>query len=217
MSQNSALQNPGENSSKGTLYIVSAPSGAGKSSLLSELLANTDGIKVSVSHTTRAPRPGEEDGVNYNFVSVEQFKALLAEDAFLEHAEVFGNFYGTSRIWLEEQLNAGTDIILEIDWQGAQQVRQLMPDAVGIFILPPSKAALQERLDNRGQDSAEVIAGRMAEAVSEMSHYDEYDYLIINDRFEVALNELRSVIIAQRQLLKNQQLRQGQLISDLLA
>lgn len=217
MSQNSVLQNPGENSSKGTLYIVSAPSGAGKSSLLSELLANTDGIKVSVSHTTRAPRPGEEDGVNYNFVSVEQFKALLAEDAFLEHAEVFGNFYGTSRIWLEEQLNAGTDIILEIDWQGAQQVRQLMPDAVGIFILPPSKAALQERLDNRGQDSAEVIAGRMAEAVSEMSHYDEYDYLIINDRFEVALNELRSVIIAQRQLLKNQQLRQGQLISDLLA
>lgn len=217
MSQNSALQHPEENRSKGTLYIVSAPSGAGKSSLVTALLEQTRHIKVSVSHTTRAPRPGEEDGVNYNFVSVEQFKALLAEEAFLEHAEVFGNFYGTSRIWLEEQLNAGTDIILEIDWQGAQQVRQLMPEAVGIFILPPSKAALQERLDNRGQDSAEIIAGRMAQAVSEMSHYDEYDYVIINDRFEVALNELRSVIIAQRQLLKNQQQRQGLLINDLLA
>ncbi|MDX1319464.1 MAG: guanylate kinase [Oceanospirillum sp.] len=217
MSQNSALQNTAENSSKGTLYIVSAPSGAGKSSLVTALLEQTRDIKVSVSHTTRAPRPGEEDGVNYNFVSVDQFKALLAEEAFLEHAEVFGNFYGTSRIWLEEQLNAGTDIILEIDWQGAQQVRKLMPEAVGIFILPPSKEALQERLDNRGQDSAEIIAGRMAQAVSEMSHFDEYDYVIINDRFEVALNELRSVIIAQRQLLKSQQLRQGQLISDLLA
>ena len=217
MSQNSALQHQEENRSKGTLYIVSAPSGAGKSSLVTALLEQTRHIKVSVSHTTRAPRPGEEDGVNYNFVSVEQFKALLAEEAFLEHAEVFGNFYGTSRIWLEEQLNAGTDIILEIDWQGAQQVRKLMPEAVGIFILPPSKAALQERLDNRGQDSAEIIAGRMAQAVSEMSHYDEYDYVIINDRFEVALNELRSVIIAQRQLLKNQQQRQGLLINDLLA
>lgn len=217
MSQNSALQHPEENRSKGTLYIVSAPSGAGKSSLVTALLEQTRHIKVSVSHTTRAPRPGEEDGVNYNFVSVEQFKALLAEEAFLEHAEVFGNFYGTSRIWLEEQLNAGTDIILEIDWQGAQQVRKLMPEAVGIFILPPSKEALQERLDNRGQDSAEIIAGRMAQAVSEMSHYDEYDYVIINDRFEVALNELRSVIIAQRQLLKNQQQRQGLLINDLLA
>lgn len=217
MSQNSALQHPEENRSKGTLYIVSAPSGAGKSSLVTALLEQTRHIKVSVSHTTRAPRPGEEDGVNYNFVSVEQFKALLAEEAFLEHAEVFGNFYGTSRIWLEEQLYAGTDIILEIDWQGAQQVRKLMPDSVGIFILPPSKAALQERLDNRGQDSAEIIAGRMAQAVSEMSHYDEYDYVIINDRFEVALNELRSVIIAQRQLLKNQQQRQGLLINDLLA
>lgn len=210
-------QTAAKNSSQGTLYIVSAPSGAGKSSLLSELLANTDGIKVSVSHTTRAPRPGEEDGVNYNFVSVDQFKALLAEDAFLEHAEVFGNFYGTSKIWLEAQLNAGTDIILEIDWQGAQQVRKLMPEAVGVFILPPSKEALQQRLDNRGQDSAEIIAGRMAQAVSEMSHFDEYDYVIINDRFEVALNELRSVIIAQRQLLKNQQLRQGALIEDLLS
>ncbi|WP_028303126.1 guanylate kinase [Oceanospirillum maris] len=205
------------NSTQGTLYIVSAPSGAGKSSLVTALLEQTQHIKVSVSHTTRAPRPGEENGVNYNFVSVEQFKALMEEEAFLEHAEVFGNFYGTSRPWLAEQLAAGTDIILEIDWQGAQQVRLLMPEAIGIFILPPSKEALQQRLDNRGQDSDEIIAGRMVQAVSEMSHYDEYEYVIINDRFEVALNELRSVIIAQRQLLKNQQLRQSALIKDLLS
>ena len=209
-------QTTAQNSSQGTLYIVSAPSGAGKSSLVTALLEQTRDIKVSVSHTTRAPRPGEENGINYNFVSVDQFKALLAEDAFLEHAEVFGNFYGTSRIWLQQQLNAGTDIILEIDWQGAQQVRQLMPEAVGIFILPPSRAALKERLDSRGQDSAEIIAGRMAQAVSEMSHYNEYDYLIINDRFEVALNELRSVIIAQRQRLESQQLRQQSLLAGLL-
>ncbi len=216
MPQNITNDHPVKNNARGTLYIVSAPSGAGKSSLVTALLEQTRDIKVSVSHTTRAPRPGEENGVNYNFVTVDQFKALLAEDAFLEYAEVFGNFYGTSRIWLEEQLNAGTDIILEIDWQGAQQVRHLMPESIGIFILPPSKEALQERLDNRGQDSADIIAGRMAQAVSEMSHFDEYDYVIINDRFEVALNELRSVIIAQRQLLNNQQRRQGQLISDLL-
>ncbi|MAC45766.1 MAG: guanylate kinase [Oceanospirillum sp.] len=203
--------------SQGTLYILSAPSGAGKSSLVSALLEQTDAIKVSVSHTTRAARPGEEDGVNYNFVSVDDFKALIAQDAFLEHAEVFGNFYGTSRLWLEEQLSQGIDIILEIDWQGARQVRDLMPEAVGIFILPPSRAALQQRLDNRGQDSAEIIAGRMAEAVSEMSHFDEYDYVIINDKFDQALIELRSVIIAQRQKLANQQARHGKLLADLLS
>ncbi|WP_028299527.1 guanylate kinase [Oceanospirillum beijerinckii] len=203
--------------SQGTLYILSAPSGAGKSSLVSALLEKTDAIKVSVSHTTRAARPGEEDGVNYNFVSVDDFKALIAQDAFLEHAEVFGNFYGTSRLWLEEQLSQGIDIILEIDWQGARQVRDLMPEAVGIFILPPSRAALQQRLDNRGQDSAEIIAGRMAEAVSEMSHFDEYDYVIINDKFDQALIELRSVIIAQRQKLANQQARHGKLLADLLS
>ena len=203
--------------SQGTLYILSAPSGAGKSSLVSALLEKTDAIKVSVSHTTRAARPGEEDGVNYNFVSVDDFKALIAQDAFLEHAEVFGNFYGTSRLWLEEQLAQGIDIILEIDWQGARQVRDLMPEAVGIFILPPSRAALQQRLDNRGQDSAEIIAGRMAEAVSEMSHFDEYDYVIINDKFDQALIELRSVIIAQRQKLANQQARHGKLLADLLS
>lgn len=203
--------------SQGTLYILSAPSGAGKSSLVSALLEQTDAIKVSVSHTTRTPRPGEEDGVNYNFVSVDQFKALIAENAFLEHAEVFGNFYGTSRLWLEEQLSQGIDIILEIDWQGAQQVRELMPETQGIFILPPSRAELQKRLDNRGQDSAEIIAGRMAEAISEMSHYHEYDYVIINDAFDQALAELKAVIIAQRQKLTCQQARHGKLLTDLLS
>lgn len=203
--------------SQGTLYILSAPSGAGKSSLVSALLEQTDAIKVSVSHTTRAARPGEVDGVNYNFVSVDDFKALIEQDAFLEHAEVFGNFYGTSRLWLEEQLAQGIDIILEIDWQGARQVRELMPETMGIFILPPSRAALQQRLDSRGQDSAEIIAGRMAEAVSEMSHFDEYDYVIINDEFDQALVELRSVIIAQRQKQANQQARHGKLLADLLS
>lgn len=203
--------------SQGTLYILSAPSGAGKSSLVSALLDQTDAIKVSVSHTTRAPRPGEEDGVNYNFVSVDQFKALIADNAFLEHAEVFGNFYGTSRLWLEDQLSQGIDIILEIDWQGAQQVRELMPETAGIFILPPSREELQKRLDNRGQDSAEIIAGRMAEAISEMSHYNEYDYVIINDDFDQALAELKAVIIAQRQKLTCQQARHGKLLTDLLS
>ncbi|OPX55652.1 guanylate kinase [Oceanospirillum multiglobuliferum] len=203
--------------SQGTLYIISAPSGAGKSSLVSALLSQTDDIKVSVSHTTRAARPGEVDGINYNFVSMEQFKNLVTDNAFLEHAEVFGNCYGTSKLWLDDQLNAGTDIILEIDWQGAQQVRKLMPNAVGIFILPPSQAALQKRLDSRGQDSAEIIAGRMAEAVSEMSHYNEYDYVIINDQFEQALGEMRAVIIAQRQKLAIQQARHAKLLADLLS
>jgi len=203
--------------SQGTLYILSAPSGAGKSSLVSALLDQTDAIKVSVSHTTRAPRPGEEDGVNYNFVSVDQFKVLIADNAFLEHAEVFGNFYGTSRLWLEDQLSQGIDIILEIDWQGAQQVRELMPETAGIFILPPSREELQKRLDNRGQDSAEIIAGRMAEAISEMSHYNEYDYVIINDDFDQALAELKAVIIAQRQKLTCQQARHGKLLTDLLS
>ncbi|MBB1488379.1 guanylate kinase [Oceanospirillum sediminis] len=203
--------------SQGTLYILSAPSGAGKSSLVSALLDQTDAIKVSVSHTTRAPRPGEKDGVNYNFVSVDQFKALIADNAFLEHAEVFGNFYGTSRLWLEDQLSQGIDIILEIDWQGAQQVRKLMPETAGIFILPPSREELQKRLDNRGQDSAEIIAGRMAEAISEMSHYNEYDYVIINDDFDQALAELKAVIIAQRQKLTCQQARHGKLLTDLLS
>lgn len=163
------------NQSSGTLYIVSAPSGAGKTSLVTALIKADPRVSVSVSHTTRAMRPGEEHGVNYHFVSHDEFKALIAKGDFLEHAEVFGNFYGTSRSALQEVLDRGNDLILEIDWQGAQQVRKLMPEARSVFILPPSQQALRERLDGRGQDSEAIIAGRMKEAVSEMVHYDEYE------------------------------------------
>lgn len=204
------------NHSSGTLYIVSAPSGAGKTSLVTALTNDDQQIRVSVSHTTRAMRPGETHGVNYHFVIHEEFKALIEQGDFLEHAEVFGNFYGTSRSALQQTLAQGYDLILEIDWQGAQQVRKLMPDALSIFILPPSQQALRERLDGRGQDSEEIIAGRMKEAVSEMVHYDEYDYVIINDDFDVALQELKAVFVANRLLLKKQQQRHGALLKQLV-
>lgn len=201
----------------GNLFIISAPSGAGKTSLVSALLEQSDGIQVSVSHTTRPMRPGENDGVNYNFVTVEQFESLIAQGDFLEHAQVFGNYYGTSQSWVEAKLKEGLDIILEIDWQGAEQVRKIMPYAQSIFILPPSRAALQERLSNRGQDSDEVIAGRMAQAQSESSHYAEFDYLIINDDFDTALLELRGLILSQRLRQTQQAQRHKDLISDLLS
>ncbi|BDM25465.1 guanylate kinase [Pseudomonas sp. NPDC089428] len=187
------------NQSSGTLYIVSAPSGAGKTSLVTALIKADPRVSVSVSHTTRAMRPGEQHGVNYHFVSHDDFKGLIAKGDFLEHAEVFGNFYGTSRSALQEVLDQGNDLILEIDWQGAQQVRKLMPEARSVFILPPSQQALRERLDGRGQDSEEIIAGRMKEAVSEMVHYDEYEYVIINDDFDVALDDLKAVFLANRE------------------
>jgi len=205
------------NQSSGTLYIVSAPSGAGKTSLVTALIKADPRVSVSVSHTTRAKRPGEEHGVNYHFVSHDEFKALIAKGDFLEHAEVFGNFYGTSRSALQEVLDRGNDLILEIDWQGAQQVRKLMPEARSVFILPPSRQALRERLDGRGQDSEAIIAGRMKEAVSEMVHYDEYEYVIINDDFDVALEELKAVFVANRLLLKKQQQRYSGLLKELLA
>ncbi len=201
----------------GTLYIVSAPSGAGKTSLVKALLDSSDNLRVSVSHTTRAMRPGEVDGVNYNFVTRERFLAMLDEDAFLEHAEVFGNLYGTSQAWVEQTLAAGHDLILEIDWQGAEQVRRLLPQARSIFILPPSREALRQRLDNRGQDSAEVIERRMQEAVSEMSHYVEYDYLVINDQFSQALDDLRAILRARRVEQVLQQQRHAGLLAALLA
>ena len=204
------------NQSSGTLYIVSAPSGAGKTSLVTALIKADPRVSVSVSHTTRAKRPGEEHGVNYHFVSHDQFKALIAKGDFLEHAEVFGNFYGTSRSALQEVLDQGNDLILEIDWQGAQQVRKLMPEARSVFILPPSQQALRERLDGRGQDSEEIIAGRMKEAVSEMVHYDEYEYVIINDDFDVALEELKAIFVANRLLLKKQQQRNETLLKQLV-
>jgi|TARA_B110000211_G_scaffold178777_1_gene202144 guanylate kinase len=205
-----------QTTSTGTLYVFSAPSGAGKTSLVKALLEKTEDIGVSVSHTTRAPREGESDGKDYNFVSQEAFKELIEQNAFLEHAQVFDNFYGTSQVWVEQQLNAGRDVILEIDWQGAQQIRQQMPNMVSLFILPPSRDELLKRLTGRGTDSQEVIDRRMHDAVSEMSHYAEFDYLIINDNFEYALQELRSVIIARRQRIEVQSQKQRYLLENLL-
>ncbi|MGE0080447.1 MAG: guanylate kinase [Thiohalomonadaceae bacterium] len=202
---------------RGTLYVISAPSGAGKTSLVKALLGALDGVAVSVSHTTRAPRPGEQDGREYHFVDVARFKAMVAEGAFLEYAQVFDNFYGTSRAAIQDQLAAGLDVILEIDWQGARQVRAAMPDCRSIFILPPSRPALEERLRGRGQDSDEVIARRMRDAVSEMQHWSEYDYLVVNDVFDEALAQLRAVFIAHRLRREAQAVRHGALLGALLA
>lgn len=202
----------------GTLYIISAPSGAGKSSLINALLAEdrTWNVQVSVSHTTRAPRVGENNAEHYHFVDVESFQSLIKENAFFEWAEVFGNYYGTSRITIEQALQQGIDIFLDIDWQGAQQVRKMMPEAVGIFILPPNREELESRLNKRGQDSQEIIAKRMSQAQSEMSHYNEYDYLIINDNFELASKELSSIVSATRNLQKKQSIVYQGMIEDLL-
>lgn len=202
---------------QGTLYILSAPSGAGKTSLVKALLDELEFVRVSVSHTTRAMRPGETDGINYHFTDHASFQQLINQGDFFEFAEVFGNFYGTSQAKVQEMLAAGFDTILEIDWQGAQQIRRLMPQAKSVFILPPSRAALRERLIKRGQDSDDVIEQRMQQATSEMSHYVEYDYLIINDDFATALNELKAIFVAQRQLQGSQQLRHSLLLEQLLA
>jgi len=202
--------------STGTLYIISAPSGAGKSSLVKALIDIEPQIRVSVSHTTRAMRPGEENGVHYHFVEREEFVKMIEHGDFLERAEVFGNLYGTSQSYLQQTLDEGHDLILEIDWQGAEQVRKLMPQARSIFILPPSQQALRDRLDNRGQDSAEIIDGRMREAVSEMSHYVDYDYLIINDDFALALEDMKAIFRANRLQQKRQQQRFGKLLAELL-
>ncbi|MDO6499417.1 guanylate kinase [Photobacterium sanguinicancri] len=205
--------------SKGTLYIVSAPSGAGKSSLINALLETnpTYDMKVSVSHTTRGMRPGEEHGVHYNFVSVEEFTELASKSAFLEHAEVFGNYYGTSRPWIEDQLNKGIDVFLDIDWQGARQIRKQMPQAKSLFILPPSKEELERRLNARGQDSDAVIARRMEEARSEISHYSEYDYVIVNDDFDVALIDFKAIIRAERLKQDKQTAKYNSMLNALLA
>lgn len=201
----------------GTLYIVSAPSGAGKTSLVKAMIGQIKTLRVSVSHTTRAMRPGEVDGVNYHFTSREDFLEQVGQGDFLEHAEVFGNLYGTSQSTVERTLAAGYDLILEIDWQGAQQVRRALPQARSIFILPPTRNALQERLSNRGQDADETIAGRMAEAVAEMSHYVEYDYLVINDDFHTALDDMKSILRAGRLSLAHQQNLNSGLLTTLLS
>lgn len=203
-------------SKKGILYILSAPSGAGKTSLVKSLVSDLLFIRVSVSHTTRPMRPGEEDGVNYHFTARDRFQEMINQGEFLEFAEVFGNFYGTSQAWVQDTLAEGYDLILEIDWQGAQQIRRLMPEAKSIFILPPSQAALRERLQNRGQDNSDVIENRMRQAVSEMSHYVEFDYLIINDDFNQALAELKAIFTANQLVLNKQQSKHTELLRELL-
>ncbi len=200
----------------GTLYVFSAPSGAGKTSLVKALLEQTTDIGVSVSHTTRAPREGEIDGKDYNFVSQETFQQLIGESAFLEHAQVFDNFYGTSQAWVEQELQAGRDVILEIDWQGAEQIRQQMPHMVSVFILPPSREELLKRLTGRGTDTQDIIDRRMQDAESEMSHYGAFDYLIINDDFATALEQLRAIVLARKQRTLVQSQIQRDLLGNLL-
>jgi len=201
---------------KGTLYVISAASGAGKTSLVSAVLKQLSNIEVSISHTTRTARAGEVDGVNYHFVSTEQFENMVAADDFFEHATVFGNMYGTSRQHIQEQLLKGSDVILEIDWQGARQIRQLVKDCKSVYIAPPSVEVLRERLNSRGQDDEAIINKRMHEAVSEMSHYAEFEYLVINDDFEQAREELAAIIVANRMLLEQQQQKHADLLAQLL-
>jgi guanylate kinase len=183
---------------KGMLLVVSAPSGAGKTSLVKALLEHDPSLKLSVSYTTRPPRQGEQDGVHYHFVDLTTFQRMIEAGDFVEYARVFGNAYGTAAPALSAELESGVDVLLEIDWQGARQVRARFPDAVSVFIVPPSIQALEQRLRGRGQDSEDVIAERMAQARSELSHHGEYDYLVVNDDFDVALAELRCIVTAER-------------------
>ncbi len=201
----------------GTLFIISAASGTGKTSLVKELLATTKNLVVSVSHTTREPRRGEIDGEHYYFTNKEEFMRLVGEAEFLEHAEVFGNYYGTSKTAVNDLLNAGVDVILEIDWQGALQVKRQFKDAVLIFILPPNREALRSRLSNRAQDTLKVIEERLAGAVREMQEYVNFDYIVINDDFNQALNELQSIVCTYRLQVTKQSAKNQQLISNLLS
>lgn len=201
---------------KGTLYMVSAPSGAGKTSLVAALLESTPQLRLSVSHTTRAKRPGEEDGVNYHFTTRDTFVEHVNQNRFLEHAEVFGNLYGTHADWVDQCLAEGDDVMLEIDWQGAKQVRRQRPDVVSIFILPPSLAALAERLKGRDTDSDDVIAQRLAGAREEMSHYNDFNYLVVNDDFQHALGQLQAIIEAHRLSIQRQSVRLADTLNELL-
>jgi guanylate kinase len=206
---------PTSNTSPGSLFMVVAPSGAGKSTLVNALLAQEPAIKLSISYTTRAPRPGEQDGREYHFTSAKDFLARREQNEFLESAEVHGNYYGTSRIWITEQMQAGTDVLLEIDWQGAQQVKRQFPHAVGIFILPPSIAALEERLTKRGQDDHQVIMRRILAAGGEIAHAPEFEYVIINQEFATALSELTSIVKATRCRFAQQAARNAHLFAQL--
>lgn len=200
---------------QGSLIIISAPSGTGKTSLVTALRQRLPRLRKSVSHTTRIPRPGEEDGVHYNFVSQARFDEILQANIFIENANVFGNCYGTSREWVEDTLKQGLDVILEIDWQGAEQIRKQIADVVSVFILPPSKKVLLERLVSRKQDDADIIERRIAQAKNEVSHYNEYDYLIVNDVFETTLEHLVTIIAAARLRCSRQRLAQQDLITQL--
>ncbi len=202
--------------STGTLYIISAPSGAGKTSLVKALVESMDHISVSISHTTRTMRPGEQDGVDYHFVNRQKFTALVEQREFIEYAQVFDHWYGTARSELTAQLQQGEDVILEIDWQGARQVRDSFEHCLSIFIVPPSRDALEHRLRGRAQDTEEAIQRRLSEAVAEMQHLAEFDYLVINDEFDTALDDLRSIVVARRLRLENQRNVHQNLISKLL-
>ena len=201
---------------RGTLFIVAAPSGAGKSSIVNACLARDPSVSLSISFTSRAPRPGERDGEHYHFVGEAEFQRMVAAGEFFEHARVHGDLKGTAKQSVEPQLAAGRDVLLEIDWQGARQVRAQVPDAVGIFILPPSRAALEERMRKRGQDSEEVIARRLAAAREEMSHHDEFDYLIVNEDFDVAVAEMCAIFVASRLRREQQRRRHRDLLRTLL-
>jgi guanylate kinase len=205
-----------QTSRSGRLFVISAPSGAGKTSLVKALLERNPALTVSVSHTTRPRRPNEADGREYWFVQPEQFKDKLARGEFLEYAQVFDNYYGTGRATVEAVLAAGRDVILEIDWQGARQVRQSAPDCTTIFILPPSRAALEERLRNRQTDSDAVIARRLRDAVGDMSHYHEFGFVVVNDRFETACQQLESILAGQGQALGSGRPELQPLLRDLL-
>jgi len=207
----------------GNLFILAAPSGAGKSSLIKALLEkhpstdeHNNTMQVSVSHTTRAARPGEIDGVHYHFVDHTEFESLIEQGAFFEHAEVFGHYYGTSKVVIEHTLRQGIDVFLDIDWQGARQVKTQIPDTATIFVAPPSKDELKRRLTQRGQDSPEVIEQRMIKAVSEISHYHEFDFVVVNDNFTVALAELDAIVTTRRLRTKKQIVRHQQLFNNLL-
>jgi len=201
----------------GNLYIVAAPSGGGKTSLVRHLVATLSDIEISVSHTTREIRPGETDGMDYYFVNEEKFMGMVNESAFIEHARVFNNLYGTSEAQINERLEQGIDVALDIDWQGAEQIKRIFPKAVSIFIIPPSIEELEKRLMNRRQDKDEVISDRMIKAQDELSHYPEFDYLIVNDNFEHAAVELRAIVIANRLKMERQINKQTKLLSFLLS
>ena len=202
---------------RGTLYIVAAPSGAGKSSIVNAVLARDAEIALSISFTSRGARPGERHAQHYHFISAEEFEAMIRAGDFFEYARVHGDWKGTARQSVEPQLAAGKDVLLEIDWQGARQVREKMPEAVSVFILPPSTATLEQRMRNRGQDSEETIARRLAAAREEMSHYGEFDYVIVNEHFDAAAAELRAIFVAQRLRRSAQAERHAALIRTLLA